>query len=67
MCPEKALSCDGRIGIVEVTWGTAMLVVGLIINVVAAAVDSAVSSALFAVGLLLLLGGVLLLKRARRG
>ena len=48
------------------TWGIAMLVVGLIISIVAATEEGTISTALFAVGFLLLVGAVMLLDSARR-
>jgi hypothetical protein len=52
---------------VEATWGIAMLVVRLIISIVAAiSGEGPVRTVLFAVGLLLLIGGVVVLDSARR-
>ena len=49
------------------TWGIAMLVVGLIISIVAAVIaEGTLRTVLFAVGLLLLLGSVVMLESARR-
>jgi hypothetical protein len=52
----------------DATWGIAMLVVGLIISIVVAATsgEGTLRTVLFAVGLLLLVGGVVVLDRARR-
>jgi hypothetical protein len=53
---------------VDATWGIAMLVVGLIISIVAVIIgEGIIRTVLFAVGLLLLLGGVVVLDYARRG
>ncbi len=43
-----------------------MLVVGLIISIVAATEEGTVSTVLFAIGFLLLAGGLMLLDSARR-
>jgi predicted phage tail protein len=51
---------------VDATWGIAMLVVGLIISIVAATAEGTLSTVLFAVGVLLLVGGVVVLDTARR-
>jgi predicted phage tail protein len=51
----------------NVTWGIAMLVVGLTIGIVAAIIaEGTLRTVLFAVGLLLLVGGVVVLETARR-
>ena len=51
----------------DATWGIAMLVVGLIISIVAAIIGKGTArTVLFAVGVLLLLGGVVVLDTARR-
>jgi hypothetical protein len=51
----------------DATWGIAMLVVGLIISIVAATSgEGTLRTVLFAVGLLLLVGGVVVLDSARR-
>ena len=51
----------------DATWGIAMLVVGLIISIVAVIIgEGTIRAVLFAVGLLLLLGGVVALATARR-
>ncbi len=51
----------------NVTWGIAMLVVGLIISIVAAVIaEGFVRTVLFVVGLLLLVGSVVVLDSARR-
>jgi hypothetical protein len=46
--------------------GIALVVVGLIISVIATIGQGTVSTVLFAVGFLLLLGGMVLLESARR-
>ncbi len=51
---------------VEATLGMAMLAVGLIILMIAATVESSLSTALFAAGFLLVVGGAVLLATARR-
>jgi predicted phage tail protein len=51
---------------VEATWGIAMLVVGLIVSIVAATAEGTISTVLFAVGFMLLAGGVMLSDSARR-
>jgi hypothetical protein len=52
---------------VDPTWGIAMLVVGLTISIVAAITgEGTLRTVLFAVGLLLLVGGVVVLESARR-
>jgi hypothetical protein len=51
----------------NVTWGIALLVVGLIISIVAAIVgEGALRTVLFAVGFLLLVGGVVVLVATAR-
>ncbi len=50
----------------EATLGIAMLAVGLIVSLVAATVEGGVSTALFAAGFLLVVGGAVLLAAARR-
>ncbi len=50
----------------EATLGMAMLAVGLIILMIAATVESSLSTALFAAGFLLVVGGAVLLATARR-
>jgi hypothetical protein len=50
----------------DATRGIALVVVGLIISIVAATEEGTVSTVLFAVGFLLLVGGLVLLARARR-
>ncbi len=50
----------------DATWGIALVVVGLIISIVAATEEGILSTVLFAVGFLLLVGGVVVLDGARR-
>ena len=58
---------DGGRNLDAATWAIAMLVVGLAISIVAAIVaEGTISTVLFAVGLLLLLGGMVVLDSARR-
>ncbi len=52
-------------GRTDAIWGIALVVVGLIISVVATIGQGTVSTVLFAVGFLLLLGGMVLLDSAR--
>ena len=49
-----------------VWWGLVLLVVGLCITVVAAALEGTAATALFAVGLPAMLAGVVILESARR-
>ncbi len=51
---------------VEATLGIAMLAVGLIVSLVAATVEASLSTALFAAGFLLVVGGAVLLVAARK-